>query len=100
MKAGFIGLGTMGASMAANLLKGIQKDGHTLLVHDVRKEAAAQHLRDGATWADSTAQATVTYNYWLVEVAKNGTSTTYGPVRMNAPAVQRQNTIFLPMTMR
>ena len=37
MKAGFIGLGTMGASMAANLQKGIQKDGHTLLVHDVRR---------------------------------------------------------------
>ena len=29
MKAGFIGLGTMGASMAANLQKGVQKDGHT-----------------------------------------------------------------------
>ena len=41
MKAGFIGLGTMGASMAANLQKGIQRDGHTVLVHDVRREAAA-----------------------------------------------------------
>jgi 6-phosphogluconate dehydrogenase (decarboxylating) len=37
MKAGFIGLGTMGASMAANLQKGIQKDGHTVIVHDVRR---------------------------------------------------------------
>ena len=55
MKAGFIGLGTMGASMAANLQKGIQKDGHTLLVHDIRKDAARQHLRDGAVWADSPA---------------------------------------------
>jgi 3-hydroxyisobutyrate dehydrogenase len=55
MKAGFIGLGTMGASMAANLQKGVQKDGHTVLVHDVRRESAAPHIRDGAVWADSPA---------------------------------------------
>jgi 3-hydroxyisobutyrate dehydrogenase len=55
MKAGFIGLGTMGASMAANLQKGIQKDGHTLLVHDINKAAAKTHLANGATWADSPA---------------------------------------------
>src|ERR1700680_3222727 len=55
MKAGFIGLGTMGAHMAANLQKGIQKDGHTLIVHDVRKEAAAPHVKNGATWADTPA---------------------------------------------
>lgn len=55
MKAGFIGLGTMGAHMAANLQKGIQKDGHTLLVHDVRKEAAAAHIKNGAIWAESPA---------------------------------------------
>lgn len=55
MKAGFIGLGTMGASMAANLQKGVQKDGHTVLVHDINKAAAAPHLRNGAIWADSPA---------------------------------------------
>ena len=55
MKAGFIGLGTMGASMAANLQKGLQKDGHAVLVHDVRRDRAASHLRNGATWADSPA---------------------------------------------
>src|SRR6202044_690207 len=55
MKAGFIGLGTMGASMAANLQKGIQKDGNTVLVHDVRKEAASPHIKNGAIWADSPA---------------------------------------------
>ncbi len=46
---GFIGLGTMGAFMAAN----IQKAGHKLVVHDMRKEAAAPHLANGAEWADS-----------------------------------------------
>ena len=53
MKAGFIGLGTMGASMAANLQKGIQKDGHTVLVHDVRRDSAASHVKNGAQWVDS-----------------------------------------------
>jgi len=47
MQVGFIGLGTMGASMAANL----QKAGYKLVVNDVRKEAAAPHLKAGAVWA-------------------------------------------------
>ncbi len=49
MKVGFIGLGTMGASMAANL----QAAGHELAVHDVRKPAAAPHLAAGAVWKDT-----------------------------------------------
>jgi len=49
MRVGFIGLGTMGAGMAANL----QRGGHQLIVHDVRKSAAAPHLAAGATWADA-----------------------------------------------
>jgi 3-hydroxyisobutyrate dehydrogenase len=49
MKVGFIGLGTMGRHMAANL----QKAGHELLVHDVRREAADAHVKAGARWADS-----------------------------------------------
>ena len=53
MKAGFIGLGTMGASMAANLQKGLQARGDGLVVHDIRREAASRHIQAGATWADS-----------------------------------------------
>ena len=49
MEVGFIGLGTMGASMAANL----QKAGHRLTVYDLRREAAEPHIAAGATWADS-----------------------------------------------
>ncbi|HET7343834.1 MAG TPA: NAD(P)-dependent oxidoreductase, partial [Methylomirabilota bacterium] len=49
MKVGFIGLGTMGRHMAANL----QKAGHELVVHDVRREAAEPHVKNGARWADS-----------------------------------------------
>src|SRR5271157_6369567 len=53
MQAGFICLGTMGASMAANLQKGLKARGDTLVVHDIRRETASRHLRDGAIWADS-----------------------------------------------
>ena len=49
MRIGFIGLGNMGGPMALNLIKA----GHTLIVHDVRREAAARHLAQGAKWADS-----------------------------------------------
>jgi 3-hydroxyisobutyrate dehydrogenase len=52
MQVGFIGLGTMGASMAANL----QKAGHRLVVHDLRRAAAAPHLAAGAVWADTPAK--------------------------------------------
>jgi 3-hydroxyisobutyrate dehydrogenase len=49
MAIGFIGLGTMGASMAANL----QKAGYRLVVNDVRRAAADPHIARGATWAGS-----------------------------------------------
>lgn len=49
MKVGFIGLGTMGAFIAANL----QKAGHDLVIHDIRREAGANRLAAGAVWADS-----------------------------------------------
>ncbi len=49
MRVGFIGLGTMGAGMAANL----QKAGHALVVHDVRHAAAEPFLTGGAVRADT-----------------------------------------------
>jgi 3-hydroxyisobutyrate dehydrogenase len=49
MKIGFIGLGTMGRHMASNL----QKAGHELIVHDVRRDAGESHVKAGARWADS-----------------------------------------------
>ncbi|HTV90850.1 MAG TPA: NAD(P)-dependent oxidoreductase [Stellaceae bacterium] len=49
MKIGFIGLGMMGKGMAANL----QKAGHDLVVHDLRRAAAEPFLASGAMWADS-----------------------------------------------
>jgi 3-hydroxyisobutyrate dehydrogenase-like beta-hydroxyacid dehydrogenase len=49
MRVGFIGLGTMGAHMARNLLKA----GPQLTVSDVRREAAASLLAAGAVWVDT-----------------------------------------------
>jgi 3-hydroxyisobutyrate dehydrogenase-like beta-hydroxyacid dehydrogenase len=49
LKIGFIGLGTMGRHMAANLIKA----GHDLVVHDLRRDAAAAHREAGATWAET-----------------------------------------------
>jgi 3-hydroxyisobutyrate dehydrogenase len=52
MKVGFIGLGIMGASMAANL----QKAGHALVVHDTRRAAADPHVAKGAEFVGTPRQ--------------------------------------------
>jgi 3-hydroxyisobutyrate dehydrogenase-like beta-hydroxyacid dehydrogenase len=49
LQVGFIGLGTMGARMAANL----QKGGFRLIVNDLRREAGAPLVAGGAVWADT-----------------------------------------------
>ncbi len=49
MNVGFIGLGTMGASIALNAIKG----GNSLTVHDINKDVAAEHIKLGAAWADT-----------------------------------------------
>ena len=49
MELGFIGLGTMGSSMALNVIKA----GHHLTVNDINRDAAGVHLEAGAAWADS-----------------------------------------------
>jgi 3-hydroxyisobutyrate dehydrogenase-like beta-hydroxyacid dehydrogenase len=49
MMIGFIGLGTMGAFMAANL----QRAGHQLVIHDIRREAGANRIAGGAIWAET-----------------------------------------------
>jgi 3-hydroxyisobutyrate dehydrogenase-like beta-hydroxyacid dehydrogenase len=49
MRVGFIGLGNMGGPLAGFVLKA----GFSLIVHDLRREAAATLLDWGAAWADS-----------------------------------------------
>jgi 3-hydroxyisobutyrate dehydrogenase len=56
MRIGFIGLGTMGGHMAANA----QAAGHQMIVNDVNRNAAAPHIKNGATWADSAREAGAT----------------------------------------
>jgi 3-hydroxyisobutyrate dehydrogenase-like beta-hydroxyacid dehydrogenase len=46
---GFIGLGTMGGRIAAN----IQKAGYEVIVHDLHRQSASHHLQAGAAWADT-----------------------------------------------
>ena len=66
MKIGFIGLGAMGRGMAANL----QKAGHDLVVNDMRPEAAAEYLDNGATWA--SAPGALAAQVQLVEIRPDG----------------------------
>jgi 3-hydroxyisobutyrate dehydrogenase-like beta-hydroxyacid dehydrogenase len=49
MRVGFIGLGTMGASMALN----VRAAGYDIVVNDIRREASVLHLQAGASWSDS-----------------------------------------------
>lgn len=52
MRVGFIGLGNMGGPMALNTLK---EGGHSMVVHDLRPDAGAEVLAEGAAWADTPA---------------------------------------------
>src|SRR4030095_609156 len=49
MRVGFIGLGNMGAPMA----NFVRQAGFSLVVHDLRRDAAGPLLERGAVWADS-----------------------------------------------
>lgn len=49
MKIGFIGLGTMGRGMAAN----IRKSGYEMIVHDLRKSAAEPLLDERVRWGET-----------------------------------------------
>jgi 3-hydroxyisobutyrate dehydrogenase len=53
MKFGFVGLGNMGNPMALNLIKA----GHTLQIHDLRRDTAANLEDAGAQWVHSPKEA-------------------------------------------
>lgn len=53
MKVGFIGIGNMGNPMAASLLRA----GHTLRVHDICPDKAANIRDAGASWVESPREA-------------------------------------------
>jgi 3-hydroxyisobutyrate dehydrogenase len=78
MKVGFIGLGIMGTSMASNLIK----SGFELVVHDLRREAAAPHLASGAVWADTPRK--------LAEATEVVLTSLPGPPEMESVALGEQ----------
>src|SRR5919106_2902577 len=103
MDIGFIGVGNMGAGMANNVLKA----GYALVVHDVRRDAAAPLLEKGAKWADTpqqvAAQSEVTFTSLPgppeVEAVATGTAgilegirpgTVYIDLSSNSPTLVRQ----------
>ena len=105
MKVGFIGLGTMGASIALNAIKGQ----NSLVVHDINREAANPHLEIGAEWASSpkevAAQSDVVFTSLpgpneveAVALGKDGlmagfatgTGSAYFDLSTNSPTVMRR----------
>jgi len=81
MKVGFIGLGTMGSSMALNVLKG----GHELVVHDINRDAVGLHLEAGAAWADTPQQ--------VMEVSDVVFTSLPGPPEVQAVALSESGLI-------
>ena len=75
MKVGFIGLGTMGGSMAYNALQ----SGHELVVHDIRRESATRLLEAGAVWADTPREVAEASDIVLTSLP--------GPVEVEAVAL-------------
>ena len=61
---GFIGLGTMGSSIAMNLVEA----GLDLAVHDLRESAAGPHLAAGARWMTSPAEVAATSDVVLLSL--------------------------------
>src|ERR1700723_2808416 len=72
MKIGFIGVGNIGAPIAGQLLRA----GHALVVHDLRREAAAGLLAAGAVWGDGPAA--------LADECEAVTTCLPGPAEMEA----------------
>jgi hypothetical protein len=50
-------------------------------------------------WVDTTAQADLSYTYWLVEVETNGVTNEYGPARM-VQSTTGSFTTLLPLVVR
>ena len=81
MRIGFIGLGNMGGPMALNLIKA----GHTLVVHDIRRNVADAHIAGGAKWADTPADAAKAADLILTSLP--------GPKEVEAVAIGGENGI-------
>jgi 3-hydroxyisobutyrate dehydrogenase len=81
MRIGFIGLGNMGGPMALNLIKA----GHSLTVHDIRRQMAEPHISGGAKWADTPADVARDSELILTSLP--------GPKEVEAVALEGENGI-------
>ena len=72
MDLGFIGVGNMGFGMANNLVQA----GHSMTIHDLRRNFATPLLEQGAQWADTPKQVAEASDITLMSLP--------GPVEMEA----------------
>ncbi len=68
MRVGFIGLGNMGQPMAANILDA----GHTLTIHDIRRQTGRDLEAAGASWAESPSVVAVRSEVVLTSLIDSG----------------------------
>ena len=86
MKVGFIGIGTMGASMALN----VRAKGYDLIVNDIRREAAAPHLKAGATMVSATKGLETETLRRLSEVIAEEVGPAHPVVALSGPSFARR----------
>jgi 3-hydroxyisobutyrate dehydrogenase-like beta-hydroxyacid dehydrogenase len=84
-KIGFIGLGTMGASFATNLIK----DGWEVTVHDIHRQVAEPHLSAGAKWAATPRELAATSDVILTSLP--------GPPEVEAVALDEDDGLIAGM---
>ncbi len=85
-KIGFIGLGTMGASFATNLIKA----GFEVTVNDLHRQIAEPHLAAGASWADTPRELAAASDVILTSLP--------GPAEIEAVALDEADGLIAGMT--
>ncbi|HEY4020900.1 MAG TPA: NAD(P)-dependent oxidoreductase [Pseudonocardiaceae bacterium] len=93
MRVGFIGLGSMGAHMARNLLHA----GFDVTVHDVRAESATEHLALGATLADTAAECAAAVDV-LITMLPDPRTVELVMLRAGAAAALRPDALWVDMS--
>ena len=84
-KIGFVGLGTMGASFATNIIKA----GFQVTVHDLHRQVAEPHLAAGATWASTPRELAAASDVILTSLP--------GPVEVEAVALDETDGLIAGM---
>lgn len=93
MRVGFIGLGSMGAHMARNLLR----SGFDVTVYDVRAEAATEHLALGATLVDTAAECAAAVDV-LITMLPDPRTVELVMLRAGAAVALRRDALWVDMS--